>query len=547
MTLRILYKRAFASKSSYLFISEAEDYNYFLTGTYKPLPPLPQESINKFLVHYNRLIQSYLRLNKKNKFFFATPFATRNTWQSSFYQGMESCARLAHVKKGDVHFTSPEWYLWAHESFDLYADPNDLKRARIDLKKIKFFRSYMAWQGFRNSLSRKVSATNPPHGIKFFIASVWPPSGVEKWNKTLDDPFHGPLPRLLQEGGYDTAVIYHAEWVTEKSDISQLIPAFNITSLISPVGWMWIFWILFTLRIKSPKSADFPEAAVIKDIGASLSNQLPLFLISYAAARRLLKSNRNAKFLTPYENNCWELGILQAAREIGKKVIGFQHTSFSPFFLKMDNRIDEKILPDKIFTSGAEPTRILTDLMGHDKNIVQPAGSLRYKFFPLPIQKNDKGKILVLLQGAPDDPLFLYFLSLHLKEKEVIIRSHPSWPIRTPLRFSISGDSMQTDMSKSRMAIYTGTTASFDILTAGIPVIHANIGSLLPSDPLINLNCCVKKTWNAHSTKSNLKDIISDLDSLSEQEKISGFKIANSYIQDYFSKQNNVVQKVINE
>lgn len=544
MTLHLFYKRTPISKSGYLFVSEARDNNYFLSENYKPLPSLPAGKSEEFLARYNRIIQSYLRINKKNKFFFSTPFSIRNTWQSSFYYGFENYERLKELKEGEVYFNSPEWYLWAYQNIASSTDFGDLKKAQIDLKKAKLLRFHMALQGVRFSLSRRSSLQKPPRNIKFFIASIWTPAGTDKWNKTARDPFYGILPRLLQEKSHAPAIIYHAEGFSETSIISH-VPAHNIASFISLAGWVWIFFILLTFKVKPPKSTDFPKTAIERDINTSLSNQVPLSLISYMAARRLLKFNPDAEFITLYENNCWEQGILQAAREAKKNVTGFQHTSFSLSFLKMDNRIAEKILPDRIFTTGAEPARLLINSMGHDKNKINVAGSLRYEFLPLPIQKSINGKILVLLQGAPDDPLFLYFLSLYLEEKDVIVRSHPAWPIKTSLRFSMSRDSMQDDISKSRLAIYTGTTASFEALSLGIPVIHADIGLPFSADPLENLKgCCVKRTW---PTGTPLKNTIAEIDDLSEKDKLSGFEMANRYIKNYFSEVNNIEQQVVHE
>ncbi len=545
MEFQFFYKNTAADKRGYLFIADTQDYEHFLTGLHDPLPPLTEPDREIFLTRYNDLINKYQVLNEKNRFAAMTPFATRNTWQSTFYHGAENYARLQAMKEGIVHFHAPEWFLWAYNNLDAKVDSADVARARKDLHKLYLRRFYMAWQGFRFGLLRRVPQKFFQRKARIFLASVWTPAGFEKWTRQGQDLFYGDLPRILQENARSPAIVYHAEGSFQKLGPGGSVPAFNFTSVMNFIDWLRFFGILFFFRVKIPESSYFPKAAAERDIAGSLANQVPLALISYLSASGLLRSNPQADFLTLYENNCWEQGILLAAREAGRKVTGIQHTSFAPSYLKMDNHIDRKMLPDRILASGAGPARILIDLMGHDPAKIGIIGSLRYKFTPVFPKNSAQEKILVLLQGAPDDALFLHLLARHLGPDDVIVRAHPSWPVQNKSPFQVSRGDMQADLSMARVAIYTGTTASFEALAAGVPVIHADMGSVLSSDPLFELQgCAVKRTWSGHD---NLKTIITQIDNLSGQERLSGFQSAGNYIGDYFSPENDIIRQVLHE
>ena len=147
-----------------------------------------------------------------------------------------------------------------------------------------------------------------------------------------------------------------------------------------------------------------------------------------------------------------------------------------------------------------------------------------------------------MLQGAPEDALFLHMLTSLLPADDVIVRNHPSWPLKNTSSFQFSEADIKTDLSNARIAIYTGTTASFEALAAGVPVIHVDTGSALSSDPMFRLNdCTVKRTWNI---QKNLKALIAEIENLSEQERASGLEKARHYIQDYFWEKNDMVHMV---
>ncbi len=113
MTLSFSYKNSADAGTGYLFLAGAQDYGRFLTGRYEPLPVLREGNGVNFLSDYNDTVYQFLKFNRDNKFFSMSPFAMRNTWQSSFYIGAENYARLSQLQSGHVFFYSPEWFLWA--------------------------------------------------------------------------------------------------------------------------------------------------------------------------------------------------------------------------------------------------------------------------------------------------------------------------------------------------------------------------------------------------------------------------------------------------
>lgn len=528
MSLRFFYKNSASDLRGYLFIAKAEDYELFLNDGCQVLPPLNQDSAKKFIKKYNLIIKKYINLNRSHKFFAMTPFSLRNTWQSSFYHGFESSARLKNLYEGDVYFNSPEWFLWAVEHFGASVTTSDVERARTDLKNLCFYKFYMAWQGLRFLWSKKASKRIIDRA-DFYIATINVQNSAEKW-RNGQDVFFGDLPKLLNEKGRSCAFIYHAE-KADHANSSGPIPAFNVLSLIGFKEWIYIFKELLSFKMFTSSDENFPVETIKRDICESLSNQIPLALTSYFSTKKIIQKNPDAHFLSLYENNCWEQGVLLAAEEGQAKVTGFQHTAFSPSYLKMGNHIDDKKLPDRIFSTGIESANILKNFMGHKH--VEVGCALRYKPSSLLQNHNEKDKILVLLQGAPDDVLFLQTIRRYIGEKNVLVRVHPNWPLKQVFSFELSHADLKEDLARASVVLYTGTTAAFEALSAGVPAIHVDLGGALSADPLFTLDdCAVKRKW---SQGDDFSAIIGEISMLSPTEKAAEFEKAQNYISNYFS------------
>ncbi len=543
MALRFHYKNSTPAGSGYLFLACAQDYELFSTGHYEPLPSLTESAASCFIADYNDAVSECLALNSNNKYLFMTPFATRNTWQSSFYQGAESYARLRSLNEGNVYFYSPEWFLWACRHMKVQADVGDMRQAKLDMYRLFRYRLFMAYQGVRFSLACKVPSTPVPHDLQLVLASVWTTAGRKTLVEHGRDPFYGELSKWLNNQGYQVAIAYHAEGWRNDSDEAGPVPTFNFAGLLNPKDWFSLAGQLTFFRMKLPLPAKFPCAAIYRDVSQSLSNQLPLAIMSYKAATNLLRANPKADFLALYENNCWEQGVMQAVRENGRRLTGYQHTSFAPAALKMDRHIKTKAVPDRIITSGRAPADTLTGVMGHNLNRIVVGGSLRHEFSNSDLSGKGQ-KILVLLQGAPDDALLLHTLSKYLDPQDVIVRCHPSWPVLQSSLFKSSSQDLQSDLSQSRAVLYTGTTAAFEALSARIPVIHVNLGAPLSTDPLFALkDCLIKRSW---LPGEDLKLLLAQISALSQSERAQAHVLAHRYIQDYFSPADeNFVKQVI--
>ena len=528
MALRFLYKKPISIDSGYLFVSCVQDYDKFSSQSYECLPALSAVEGKKFIETYNVFVRDSVALNTDNKFFSMTPFANLNTWQSSFYQGAESFARLSQMQNGDVYFFSPEWFLWSCKQLKFDADFYDICRARFDLLLLPLLRLFAVYQGLRFMQARRVPRQHLPNNLRLFITSVWTKTGYKSWKEQGFEPFYGVLPARFQERGDKIAMIYHAEGLTESVANNGNIPAFNFTSLLRVCDWIDIAWCLLFFKIKLPQQEKFPRAALYRDVSQSLSNQLPLAMVSYKATINMAHANPRANFLSLYEGNCWERGVALAVGDVDKRLICYQHTAFAPASLKMKNHLSENIL-----ASGAESVRILVKIMGHLPEKVVAGVSLRHKISPENTPFNNKGKILVLLQGAPDDALFLHVLMKHLPGHDVIVRSHPAWPVKYSTSYVLSENDLSHDLASARLVLYTGTTASFDALLAGVAVVHVDLGYSLSTDPLFALNDCpVKKTWSAGG---DLALIMSALDNLSAMDRAQGFVVAHQYIRSYFA------------
>ena len=143
MALTVHYKNYPDRCTPYLFVASSQDASLFSTGDFESLPALSEVSYEIFLSSYNDLIAKLWQANKKNPSFGFLPLALRNTWQSSYYQGAESYARLSGLSDAIVYFTSPHWFLWTIQNLVCDASLQDVAQAQKDARK-SFLRRFFS-------------------------------------------------------------------------------------------------------------------------------------------------------------------------------------------------------------------------------------------------------------------------------------------------------------------------------------------------------------------------------------------------------------------
>ncbi len=527
MTLRIYYKSCPGGKAPYLYVAYPEDNALFSSGKFSLLPALSEDSYNQFLTSYNDLISRMWAVNEKDFRFGFLPFSLRNTWQSSYYHGAENYARLSLLDKGDVYFTSPHWFLWVLSHIDCDANSADVARARRDARLSLWKRLISRLRGLHFSLSQFSIPKVVPSGRRTCFFSIWTSAGADKWRGQGADPFYAKLPHDIE----DSALVYHLENAVLTSDGGGIFPVGRDTSFMRWSDWVFLLANIVFFRPIMPADLLAPRAAILEDIGRSISNQMVLALISYCAARHFASVNPGIKFMTLYEGNCWEQGVIQAAKDASCSVMAFQHTAFSRGMLKMC--ADTKgHLPTEITSSGEAAAHVLMQYMKHARESIHGSGSLRHDADKVQVASRGH-KVLVLLQGTPADHILVSQIHRSSLPYDVIVRCHPGQPLDVPSGLDVAQGSLEENLEEAALVLYNGTTAAFDALLKGIPCIYICCGDHGRYDPLFMLDNAIKK--NCHDM-TLLPAIINDIITVSPEESHNGFSQSQSYIGNYFKK-----------
>lgn len=527
MTVNIFYSSIPSSSAAYLFVAEPADYSLFSQQEFRDLPVLGQESYQKFLLNYNRIINAFWESNRDNLCFSYLPFSLKNTWQSSFYYGMESYARVSLLERGDIYFTSPHWFLWVSQNLPYKASDQDLRRAKRDIFNLRARRFIKKIRGVHFLLSQYSPRKKTPTGIGHSFFSIWTPTGQKKWQSSALDPFYENIPSLMD----DSLLVYHLEGAQDTNRPDQGHPvALRDTSLLSLFDWISLIRKIVTFRVRAPVVCDAPLGAIEDDIAASVANQMVLGLISYYAATNIANKNNSSRFITLFEGNCWEQGVLCAAAVDARNVISIQHTAFSLGMLKMRAHDDIR-RPSRIITTGPVVTDLLIAHMGYNKRALETGYRLRNDAGSCSAVPRAGDKILVLLQGAPHESLMLSKLERMHLPFTILVRDHPSQPLKGFAGFTRSRNAMAEDLKNAALVIYNGTTAVFDALLAGIPCIYFSCGDESRNDPLFDIKSAIKKEC---LDEADLPRLINEVINLSDDEYNRALKEMHNYIQGYF-------------
>jgi hypothetical protein len=278
--------------------------------------------------------------------------------------------------------------------------------------------------------------------------------------------------------------------------------------------------------------------------------------LHYWATAKLVRSVSADTFLLTYENNPWEKMCMMAVRKYSSDtaVIGYQHTVVPQSSANMYVSREEKDIipmPDKILTVGEAPMKIMERYGHFDRGRVEAACALRFDYLfsasPMGAKRNGDGpvSILLALEGIPEVYKLVNYTIRQLAgdmNYRIMIRTHPVLPvedlvrslsadIRTIPNFSVSRNrSLPEDIKWADVIMYWGTTVSLEAICLGKPVIHYRTDSILSYDPLFE--CGYLKRVVSDST--DLRRVISDLNSLSDEDYLREQKEARAYLDRYF-------------
>jgi hypothetical protein len=270
--------------------------------------------------------------------------------------------------------------------------------------------------------------------------------------------------------------------------------------------------------------------------------------IYYTAVTKLCKMVQFDRLIQLYEGSVFERACIQAFRKYSSGVIvGYSHGVIFPLNLKIrltDSEKEKRPEPGVLVSTGPESKRLMTKIGKRESTEIYSACSLRY----IPISNitrtegTDQLDILVALDGVRTSVTVLDWLfenAESLKDYNVKLRAHPNVPIKglldqclhdIPGNFSLSDSNLKADIESSFCVIYRQTSVGMQALMSGVPVIHLDIDTPLPCDPMMNLKA---SKWTV-STPEELLTALREIHSLKEEDTGALTRIAKKYARDYF-------------
>jgi hypothetical protein len=328
--------------------------------------------------------------------------------------------------------------------------------------------------------------------------------GQTRWN----DPFFGKLDAILGEAGYSVGRLIPPDALGFASEIAQragyvypIILELSAGRLVTSLMAVW------RARLKSVPRVDGLDVSQLAlrewwmDFGRALWCQHRLL---YECALQAMKAHHPTTLIFPYENQPWEKMLVSAAREVGVRSIGYQHSTVPRFLLSYffgRNEAASLPLPDVILTTGRQQARLLIE-GGTPAARTAVAGSLRYQHVHraeglsgvsqrgetatkrvLVVTSHDlslTSSLLRAIESAFPDHGQASGLSLFYKPHptlQAVRQTAASWMT------SVTGD-LTPQLSAFDVVVTAATTVGLEAFFLGIPVIKYRADVLIDLDPM---------------------------------------------------------------
>jgi hypothetical protein len=320
------------------------------------------------------------------------------------------------------------------------------------------------------------------------------------------ETFFGDLPNDLQQAGYHCLIAGKIAWHFGR-DLENKLPEHHISfsHIISKCdGLKILFAQLLKGKIDTHNLTKAFFATMIQTI---------------------IKTNPNIKLLYPFEGNYWE----EACIENHMYAIGYQHNALTPI---NDKRSKIQKLPKHVISTGPEATKIMTENLGLAQSKIIDGYALRVTVNPQKkrIKKSIKN-ILFLMQGHALEVEIIKLLQLfkiNNSEFNITIRPHPAHPLDIKNHgFKISKNTdLHDDIRNHDCCVYLASTAAFESIAMGVPVIHMTIDKSI-GDPLFQCPAL-------HKSARDEQELSHAINELNDEITDKDFAKAENYFKTYF-------------
>jgi hypothetical protein len=192
--------------------------------------------------------------------------------------------------------------------------------------------------------------------------------------------------------------------------------------------------------------------------------------------RRWLRDTRPQIVVWPWENHSWERDFVRAAREVGTRTIGYQHSVVGPQMLNYgpgSNPDGLESVPDRILCTGPATRRQLAE-WGVPEQRLGVGGALRIPDVP-PICPDAKGPVFLALPFDAETARQMVAAARALTGRgyRFLVKDHPM----TPFQFTSTDDLQRTDKpffehSGLKALVFSATTVGLEAALAGLPTIR---------------------------------------------------------------------------
>jgi hypothetical protein len=282
-------------------------------------------------------------------------------------------------------------------------------------------------------------------------------------------------------------------------------------------------------------------------------------IVIYFAVKRAMQDLNPGKVYWPWENHAWEKMLIKGVNDQSSSVVkvAYQHSTIPLYLLNHFTAKEDLALPfypDRIVTTGEVPKEILASYGHFPENCLRAGCALRYQYlydsilddffwkkpvsdklrlgFPLSCYRDENVALTNFLQEVVRENTFEDFsIKFHpdLNRADYISEIKQIFPDASLL---IEGQTVTEFLTQIDVLVYSDTSVCFEAVAMGIPVIYIDTGFGSLKDPMFN-NDFMK--WNI-SEPTEIKKIIDEILSISENDLIIQQKKAKDYIRKYFIK-----------
>lgn len=338
-------------------------------------------------------------------------------------------------------------------------------------------------------------------------------------NGSFCERYWGCLPQWLEKKGYRVAFIPYLYNIRRSAREAYAWLRSSTARFYIPEDHLFLFDYLRTF-IPLLKLLFLPRGKVmVGDMDITelvreerkrqvLGRRVLRALLYYYLPRRLKHNGVRTNYvMMTFENHIWEKMLILGFRENYRaaKIVSFQHSSFSPFYLCCfvpSREVNIGPYADRIVCNGTMFRDVLIQ-HGMPSDRVVVGSALRYEYIcnTQNIKEKDYNRIGALLVALPLEEDSVYELIQKIVHAfpepsmgSIWIKPHPMMSIATvqkmfngdiPKHFKIATEKLDQLLREVAVLITTGSTASLEALARGIPIVRVGRETNLDLDPLL--------------------------------------------------------------